>query len=246
MSAIKSGRPKPFLTAEWRYLAMLNYEINPASVASLVPAGTELDFWKGRTYVSLVGFLFRDTRVGGIPVPFHRHFEEVNLRFYVRRKAADGWRRGVVFVKEIVPRRAVAFIARTFYNENYVALPMTHHIENDRADVASVFYGWRLNRRENFLKVVPRGAAQLPAAGSLPEFITEHYWGYAAQRDGSTREYLVEHPRWSVWETQAAELRCDAADLYGKAFCEFFKSPPASAFLADGSNVKVYQGATLK
>ncbi len=246
MNATKSDRPKPFLTAEWRYLAMLNYEITPASLASLVPTGTELDFWNGRTFVSLVGFLFRDTRVRGIPVPFHRNFEEVNLRFYVRRNAADGWRRGVVFVKEIVPRRAVAFVARTFYNENYVALPMTHQIKKDLAAITSVSYGWQFNRSENFLKVVPRGKAQLPDAGSLPEFITEHYWGYAAQRDGSTREYLVEHPRWSVWETQEADVHCDVADLYGKAFCELFESPPASAFLADGSNVKVYRGAALK
>src|SRR4026208_556537 len=94
----------PFLTAEWRRLAMLSFEIDPRVLSPLVPAGTELDEWQGRTFASLVGFLFLDTRVFGLAVPFHRNFEEVNLRFYVRRMASDGLRRGVVFVKEIVPR----------------------------------------------------------------------------------------------------------------------------------------------
>ena len=103
---------------------MLNYEVDPAILASRVPANTELEGWRGKTYVSVVGFLFRDTRIRGIAVPFHRNFEEVNLRFYVRRKAQDEWRRGVVFVKEIVPRRAIALVARLLYRENYQAMPM--------------------------------------------------------------------------------------------------------------------------
>src|ERR1039458_6438851 len=113
-----------FLTAEWRYLAMLNYEIDPKILAPFLPSGTELDFWNGKTFISMVGFLFQNTRPGGISIPFHRNFEEVNLRFYIRRKADDGWRRAVVFIKELVPRMAIALIARTFYNENYVALPI--------------------------------------------------------------------------------------------------------------------------
>jgi uncharacterized protein YqjF (DUF2071 family) len=243
---MKSTVPKIFLTAEWRWLAMLNYEIDPTALSLFVPAGTELDFWNGKTYVSLVGFLFRDARVGGIPIPFHRHFEEVNLRFYVRRKADDGWRRGVVFIKELVPRKAIAFIARKFYNENYIALPMSHRIEKIQDEIKSVSYAWQFNGHENFLKVVTRGSAQPIADGSLQEFITEHYWGYAAQRDGSTKEYSVEHPRWRVWETQSAEFHCDLANLYGQKFCEFFNRPPSSAFLADGSEVKVYNGIKLK
>src|SRR5262245_9199655 len=113
-----------FLTAEWRYLAMINYEVDPAILHPYIPRGTELDRWQGRTFVSLVGFLFLKTRVLGLWVPFHSDFEEVNLRFYVRRRAPDGWRRGVVFIREVVPRRAIATVARVFYNENYVARRM--------------------------------------------------------------------------------------------------------------------------
>jgi uncharacterized protein YqjF (DUF2071 family) len=245
VSAINSRPARVFLTAEWRYLAMLNFEIEPVALASFIPGGTELDFWNGKTYVSLVGFLFRKTRISGIPIPFHGNFEEVNLRFYVHRNADDGWRRGVVFIKELVPKRAVALVARKFYNENYVALPMAHRLEKNREEIKSVTYFWRSNRQKDFLKVVVRGQAQPLLGGSLQEFIAEHYWGYAKQRDGSTMEYRVEHPCWRIWETQAAECHCDAANLYGENFRGFLNHSPASAFLADGSEVKIYQGVKL-
>jgi uncharacterized protein YqjF (DUF2071 family) len=242
---MKSASPKIFLTAEWRYLAMLNYEIESAVLAPLVPAGTELDVWNGKTFVSVVGFRFLNTRVRGIPIPFHRNFEEVNLRFYVRRKAGDEWRRGVVFNKELVPRSAIAFVARKFYNENYVALPMSHEIQKSDGEIISALYFWEFNGGKNHLRLAVEGQAQPLMDGSIQEFITEHYWGYARQRDGSTMEYRVEHPRWRVWEAQTAELLCDAADLYGEGFRETLERPPSSAFLADGSEVKVLAGVRL-
>jgi uncharacterized protein len=245
MSATYSAPAKIFLTAEWRWLAMLNYEIQPALLASFVPAGTELDFWEDKTFVSLVGFYFRDARIGGFPIPFHRNFEEVNLRFYVRHQADGEWRRGGVFIKELVPRKAIALVARKFYNENYAALPMWHRIEKFHEEIKSISYGWRFNGRENFLKVEVSGRARLPTEHSLSEFITEHYWGYAKQRDGSTMEYRVEHPRWRVWESESVELQCEAANLYGELFREILDRPPASSFLADGSEVKVHRGVHL-
>jgi len=231
---------KIFLTAEWRHLAMLNYEIDPAVLQPWLPAGTELDLWNGKTLVSVVGFLFLKTRVWGIAFPFHGNFEEVNLRFYVRRKADDGWRRGVVFIKEIVPRAAIAFAARKFYNENYVALPMRHQIDSHSAE-----YSWRFRHRENRIKVTTRGELQELMPGSEAEFITEHYWGYSRQPDGSTMEYQVEHPRWRVGEATSAELDCDVANLYGESFKEAIQGKPCSAFLAEGSPVTVYCGERL-
>jgi uncharacterized protein len=235
---------KIFLTAEWRWLAMLNYEIAPEILAPLIPADTELDSWNGKTFVSVVGFRFLNARVKGIAIPFNQNFEEVNLRFYVRRKAEDGWRRGVVFIKELVPRFAIAFVARTLYNENYVALPMSHRLEMEQ-QVKSASYAWRFNGQENRLTVGTRGAAQPLSPGSLAEFIAEHYWGYARQRDGSTLEYRVEHPRWNAWETATAKLDCDAKSLYGAAFHKYLEPVPASAFLADGSSVTVREGVRL-
>jgi uncharacterized protein YqjF (DUF2071 family) len=242
---MKSNRPKVFLTAEWRYLAMLNYEIDPAVLAPFVPRGTELDSFDGKTFVSVVAFLFLKTRIGGIAIPFHGNFEEVNLRFYVRCKAADGWRRGVVFIKELVPRRAIAFVARQFYNENYISLPMAHRIEKVQGEVRSVFYSWRFAGRENILRLAVEGPAQALVDGSIQEFITEHYWGYAKQRDGSTMEYRVEHPRWRVWEAREMEVDCQFDNLYGETFGTFLKPVPASALVADGSEVKVFRGVKL-
>lgn len=228
---------------------MLNYLIDPALLSPHVPAGTELDLGDGKAFVSVVGFLFLNTRVRGIPIPFHRHFEEVNLRFYVRRRTAAGWRRGVVFIRELVPRRAIAWTARTFYHEPYLALPMSHHLETSPPppdEIKSAAYFWRFHGQQNFVKLTTRGGAPPLRENSEAEFITEHYWGYTAQRDGSTLEYQVEHPRWRVWEAQTAALQCDIAGLYGAKFCPALEAPPASAFLAEGSAVKVYQGVPLQ
>ena len=188
----------------------------------------------------MVGFQFLDTRVRGIAIPFHRNFEEINLRFYVRRKDGDAWKRGVVFVKEIVPRAAIAFVARKLYNEPYIALP-TRHIVNQR--VAE--YAWRFNGRWNSLRVVPTGNPGPTAPGSEAGFITEQYWGYTRQKDGSTKEYRVDHPRWNVWPASDAAIDIDVARLYGNAFLETLARHPTSAFLAEGSEVTVSHGIRI-
>jgi uncharacterized protein YqjF (DUF2071 family) len=242
---VKQRAHKEFLTAEWRHLAMLNYEIDPSVLAPYVPSRTELELWNGRSLVSIVGFLFLKTRVFGITVPFHRDFEEVNLRCYVRYKTLEGWRRGVVFIKEIVPRAAIALTARTFYHEPYIALPMAHRIVEERNSVKSAEYSWRFKGRRNSLQLTVHGGAQLLREGSEAEFITEHYWGYTAQPDGSTLEYRVEHPRWRVYDVADAKLDCEVAGLYGAEFCDSLGRRPASAFLAEGSAVTVYQGRRL-
>jgi len=241
-----TNQPKQFLTAEWRHLAMLNFEIAPAVLAPYVPAGTELDLWNGRHLVSVVGFQFLKTSVLGLPIPCHRNFEEVNLRFYVRRRADDGWRRGVVFIKEIVPRAAIAFLARTLYNEPYIALPMAHQIEMDAGSLQAAEYFWLFASQVNRLRLTVQGEAQPLSAGSEAEFITEHYWGYNRQRDGSTMEYRVEHPRWRVWSAAAARLECVVEQIYGPQFTGSLRQPPSSAFLAEGSAVSVSRGIRLR
>ena len=239
-----NGRERPFLTAEWRHLAMLNFEIDPEALRSFVPVGTELDTWQGRTFVSIVGFLFLDTRVLGYQIPRHRDFEEVNLRFYVRRRAPDGWRRGVVFVKEIVPRIAIAFIARVLYGENYVALRMRHNLQSAE-DTRTVSYSWWFGGQEHRISVCVSGHPADVRMGSEEEFITEHYWGYARRTGTQTTEYRVEHPRWRVSQATSARLDCNVVALYGTRFVECLKAPPTSAFLAEGSEVAVFKGRPL-
>ena len=236
--------PTPFLTAEWRRLVMLNYEIDPAVLQPYVPAGTEVDSHGGKTYVSMVGFLFLHTRVRGVAIPFHTDFEEVNLRFYVRRLVGGETRRGVVFIKELVPRAAIAWIARRYYNENFVALPMSHR-NHKYGSGRRVTYEWSFARKSHSLDLRADGHPHLPQDNSLEAFITEHYWGYVRQRDGSTMEYQVEHPRWYVWPATEAIFSCEVEALYGKAFAPFLTPTPASAFLAKGSAVAVYPGTRI-
>ncbi len=241
-----------FLTAEWRYLLMLNYDIDPDLLRPFVPQGTELDQWNGRTYASIVGFLFQKTRLLGVPIPGHTDFEEVNLRFYVRRRGPEGWRRGVVFIKELVPRWAIATVARVVYNENYQALPMRHRLEigsaesDDALDTAvHLAYEWRFQGRWQGIQATTTGPSAAIADGSEAEFITEHYWGYAAQRNGGTVEYQVEHPRWRVWQVSDYHFDCDVAELYGPQFADPLSQTPTSAFVADGSAVIVRKGQPI-
>lgn len=241
MKPVSESMPyKKFLTAEWRDLAMVNFEVEPDVLGPHVPQGTEIDFWNGRCYLSVVGFRFLHTKVMGVPIPFHRNFDEVNLRFYVRREVEGQVRRGVVFIKEIVPRRAIAQVAQWVYNENYVALPMRHEVE-----AAAACYEWRYRSTWNSLSVETRGEWSIPDQSSEALFVAEHYWGYAVQRDGSTLEYQVEHPPWQVAQADKAELVCEVERLYGVQFAPSLKKEAASAFLANGSEVLVRRGVRL-
>jgi uncharacterized protein len=219
---------------------MLNYEVDPALLRTRVPAGTELDLWKGRCFVSMVGFHFLDTRVLGIAVPFHRDFLEVNLRFYVKHDTGDEVRRGVVFVKEIVPRFALAWVANVVYNENYIALPMAYA---ESGPVLS--YSWTHRGARCELKASREGEPALPGDDSEERFITEHYWGYASQRDGSTMEYQVEHSPWRVTRGLNGVLSGDVSRLYGAELASLLQRAPSSCFIAEGSPIVVRRGTKL-
>ncbi len=174
-----------FLTADWRRLVLLNYDIAPDLLRPFVPSGTTLDLWRGHALVSVVGFQFLNTRLRGIPLPFHQHFEEVNLRFYVRRDLPGGeCRRGVTFIKELVPRRAVAFVARMFYNEPYQAVPMRSSGEPGAPAVSDrIVYEWRLGNRWQRVACGVTGEPTIPRDDDERTFIAEHYWGYGRWRD---------------------------------------------------------------
>ena len=235
---------KIFLSAEWRDLLMLNYEVDPAILQKYVPAGTELDSF-GKTYVSLVGFRFCRTKLLGVlPIPFHSEFEEINLRFYVKRRDGGEIRRGVVFIAEIVPKQAIALTARFFYGENYVRRPMAHRALTNGSKM-EVEFSWGTENQRCELQARASGTPSLPVEGSLQQFITEHYWGYSRQPNGGTVEYRVSHVPWKVWTASHAEFSGDTRDLYGDELSEVLKQAPASAFIADGSPVNVFCGRKL-
>jgi hypothetical protein len=233
-------QPGTFLTAAWNNLVFFNYAVDPAVLAPHIPAGTELDTWEGRTFVSLIGFEFNRTRVFGIAVPFHRSFEEVNLRFYVRR----GERRGVAFLRELVPRFAVAAVARGAFGENYRATPMAHTVRAGESAIEAE-YAWGPARNRCSMRLTARGEGFHPAEGTLERFITHHAWGYAAQRNGSSLEYEVQHPPWPVRKGEHAEFRGDAASFCGPDFAKALQQPPDSAYFAEGSAVTVFKGTRI-
>ncbi|MCB0422902.1 MAG: DUF2071 domain-containing protein [Bdellovibrionales bacterium] len=222
-----------FLSAYWRHLALLNYEVDPYLLKPHLPAGTELDFLNGKTYISLVAFLFEQTSLfGKIPAFFHRNFEEVNLRFYVVRKENDQIKRGVVFIKEIVPKPFLAWVARTFYKENYISMPMSHNIEIGNS------YNYVWDEHSLFVKTEDK---VFTAAPNSPErWITEHYWGYTKINDQKTLEYEVQHPIWNLYKILDYKVDVNIASLYGPQFTETFNQKPTSQFLADGSKVTVH------
>ncbi len=227
-----------FLTAEWRKLALANYDVAPNLLKPYLPHGTELDIWNGRCYVSLVGFMFKNVRLLGLKIPFHTEFEEVNLRFYVRHFAEGEWKRGVVFINEFVPKTAIALVANTIYKERYKAMPMRHHWREVTAS-QEVQYDWKLRGQWHSFKI-EAGLELLPMLpGSEAEFITEHYWGYSRQGAGKTIEYQVTHPKWEVYEVNRHEIQVDFAKNYGEDFRLLNDIKPTSVMLAEGSPITV-------
>jgi len=229
-----------------RHLAMLNYVADPDSLRPLVPAGTELDLWNGKALVTLLGLRFLKSKAWGIPIPFHGAFEQVNLRFYVRRREGSEIRKGVVFVREVVPRRAIASVARLVYNERYTRLPMSHSILPQPDGGLHVEYRWRSGRGWNHLRLRAAGEPRLPDEGSEEQFVVEHYWGYVAQRDGGCLEYRLAHPSWRLSSSRDAIYEGDAEELYGRELAKVIRGVPSSAFLAEGSAVTVYRGRRLE
>ena len=252
VSSSRAAKERVFLTAQWRALAMLNWKVPAEVLEPYVPRGTELDFHQRETYVSIVGFMFLDTCLLGVPIPFHRNFEEVNLRFYLRREVEGDVYRGVAFIREVVPRWAVSTVARWAYNEQYICLPMKSRRERyDLASEASqqsapqVEYTWQHRGAWCGINMQCEGNRQPLIPGSEEEFIAEHYWGYSRQRDGSTKEFRVEHPSWEYWPAASANVSGPIPQFYAPEFAETLSRPPDSAFLADGSAVKVYQPRRL-
>lgn len=231
---------KKFLTARWHNLVMANYQVSPELLHDFLPPGVELDFWNDECYASLVAFEFLETRVRGLTIPFHVNFEEVNLRFYVKRELPDEIRRGVVFVKEIVPRRAIALVARTFYGEPYETWTMSH--ETSEREIS---YSWTKNNCDNQVKISVGESLGVPAHNSHGEFIIEHYWGYTARGQSRTDEYKVEHPKWELMEATNVDITVDFAKVYGEQFAFLSKAEPKSILLAKGSEISVYKGAKI-
>ena len=234
-----------FLKAEWRKLAFANYEVDPSILAEYIPPGTELDLWEGKCFVSLIGFIFLNTKIFGIRVPFHSTVEEVNLRFYVKRFENKTWKRGAVFIKEIVSKPALTFVANTIYKEHYETMPMKYEWEENSVN-RSVAYYWKKNKIWQSFKITATLNTSEIKENSETEFITEHYWGYAKVNESVTNEYQVTHPRWEQYIVESSEIKVDFEMVYGKNFKFLNTLKPTSIMLIEGSKITIEGKKTLK
>ena len=170
-------------------------------------------------------------------IPFHHTFEEINLRFYVKYKEGNTWKRGVVFIKELVPKPALTFVANTIYKENYQTVPMQHKwAKNDLENI--VEYQWKVKNR--IQKICVHSALNLKEieTDSEAEFITEHYFGYSKQHS-NTYEYEVKHPKWKHYPVLDSHINVDFELNYGKNFKFLNHKQPISILLTNGSEVSV-------
>lgn len=238
-------KKRTFLDAQWRKLVMINYAVDPQLLKPYIPFETELDFWNDTCYVSLIGFMFVDSKMMKLRIPFHVNFEEINLRFYVKYKETEEYKRGVVFIKEIVPRPSLTLVANLLYNENYETLK-TRHFWVEGKDDLTVEYGWKKKGKWHTIKTVTDKVPVDIKPESEEEFITEHFWGYTKINDFLTSEYEVAHPRWQIYPVRDYEVNVDFKTTYGLDFAFLHDKKPVSVYLAEGSNIIVKQGRKIK
>jgi len=229
------------LTARWENLALITYAIDPDRLTKLLPPGCVPDTKDGEAFVSLVAFDFMNTRVAGIRWPGFVDFPEVNLRYYVRR----GEKRGVAFVRELVPQALVAWAARALYNEPYSAAGMESHVTHDD-DAIRVHHRFDFGGTKHEIEVVGVPTPRKPEPGSTEHFFKEHDHGFGTDRRGRRVEYRVHHPTWRVYDVVDHRLDVDFGAAYGKSWASLSDSEPSSVVLAEGSVVAVHPGVTFE
>jgi len=227
-----------FLKANWEHIIMANYEIDPKILIPFLPKGVELDLFNGKCYISLVGFMFKNTKLFTIPIPFLGTFEEINLRFYVVRKEQNQIKRGVVFINETIPYKMVAWMANKLYKEHYTVVPTKHKIRTTTTN-QKIKFQWLLNKKWNSIYVESELKSFIMKNESLEKFIYEHYYGYTKIDENKTEEYQLQHPSWNVHKVNHFRINCDFEAMYGQSFSVLNQTEPTDVFIAEGSSVKV-------
>jgi uncharacterized protein YqjF (DUF2071 family) len=227
-----------FLKANWENIIMANYEIDPEILYPFLPKGVSLDLYNGKAYVSLVGFMFKKTKLFTIPIPWFGTFEEINLRFYVIRKEGNQTKRGVVFINETIPYKIVAWMANKLYKEHYTVVPTKHSIDSKELN-QQINFEWLLNKKWNSIYVNATNKSRHIKNNSFEKFIYEHYYGYTKTGINKTEEYRLQHPSWKVNEVLDYQIDCDFGAMYGKSFSSLTHKKPEAVFLAEGSSVKI-------
>jgi len=228
-----------FLKAKWENIIMANYEIDPEILLPFLPKGVTLDLHDGKAYVSLVGFMFKKTKLFNIPIPWFGTFEEINLRFYVLRQEGNQLKRGVVFINETIPYQPVAWMANKLYSEHYTVVPTKNNISIGLKS-QKIEFEWLLNKKWNAIYVEADTRSEPMMEGSLEKFIYEHYYGYTKINSQTTEEYQLHHPSWKVNKVLDYKIVCDFEAMYGKTFSVLNQVKPNAVFIAEGSDVSIY------
>ncbi|WP_424494544.1 YqjF family protein [Salinimicrobium sp. GXAS 041] len=233
------------LTAEWKNLVFANYTVPPQLIEKYLPAHTKPDFYNGKCYLSLVGFQFKNVKVANLKIPFNNDFEEINLRFYVKRFDGAKWRKGVIFISQIADKAALNTLANVLFQENYQKLVTKQHISEDDTSI-NARYSWRFKDEWQHLEAKSGIVASPFQENSEEEFLMDRPWGYGKRNNEETNEYKVSHPDWPIFEVEEYSVKVDFSLLFGPEFNILSSATPKSVILAEGSTVSMEEMNTIK
>ncbi len=227
---------KVYLQAQWKHLVLANYAVPDSVLEPYLPDNCELDKYEGSAYLSLVAFQFKETKVYGLKWPGYTNFPEYNLRFYIKLNGV----RGVCFIREYVPSKLIAWIARSVYNEPYKAANLQDIVESNAETIAAQY---SLNDQGATFNVVVKGnnSPYEPPSDSIEHFFKEHELGVGRSKSGETVTYNVHHPIWRVYPIQEYALSIDWERVYGQQFSFLQGREPNSLCFAEGSEITVFK-----
>jgi uncharacterized protein YqjF (DUF2071 family) len=217
---------------DWHHLLFLHWEVPPAELQALLPAGLDLDTFEGKAYVGLVPFTLTGVRpILTPPLPWISSFHEINVRTYVHRNGRDP---GVWFFSLDASSAIAVAAARAAYK-----LPYFHaHIDFD-AGPAIRFD----SKRDGTAPVhahIRYAPAETPAAraavNSLEFFLVERYLLYAVDEHHDLYRARVHHQPYPL---QRAELHSLDETLVWAAGIRKQEEPQHRHYARE-VNVKIY------
>lgn len=218
----------------------MNYIISPEILENYLPAYTIIDYFKGNCFTSLVGFPFRNVEIAGMKIPFYTDFEEINLRFYVKRFDGTTWRKGTVFISEIANKSALKFLANSFLHEKYQTLETRQEIK-ENSELIETKYSWRTWMNWQFLNLISEKPSESVAEGTEAHFIMDRSSGYQKYDTATTNEYGISHPKWNIYPIRSFDINVDFEESFDSNFPVLNETLPHSVILARGSSVAVKQ-----
>jgi hypothetical protein len=223
------------MTASWKRLINMTYAVSPELLLPHVPAGVTLDCIDGKAFVGLVPFSFENVTMNRLRIPFHQSFPEINLRFYVKHRLG----RGVVFLRECAPKRAVVWLARKKYNEPYCCKKMKEKVRMFTDGTFSVAHSLWSNGIKNTVEVTARTTPVFPDKNSSAHYFKELELGFGIAHNKQTMLYRIHHPEWEVFPVVSYALNMNFGAVFGEKWAFLSAEKPLDVSLVKGSAVTV-------